>query len=365
MYNKKRLVKSMQKTLKQIIDYKNHRVKIMTVALLALLFSLILFSLSQGKAEIDVGQIIRVVLGKISGNNSFFQELTEAQTAIIWDIRFPRILIAVLVGSGLAVSGAVFQSLLMNPLADSYTMGVSSGAAFGASLAIYINIFLPYYFVPVTLAAFVGAFLTLGLVVLVARAQGNLSTSNLVIAGIIVSTILSAAISMIKSIAGEEVSAIIGWLMGSLVARGWEDVTLGFPVILACIGICIYYAGDLNIMCLGEQEARSLGVDTQRLRRILLVCGSLITAVCVSVSGIIGFVGLIVPHLLRFMVGSDNRVLLPLSALFGGGLLLLADTGARVLLNVEVPVGVVTTLLGGPFFIYIFINRKKSFAREG
>lgn len=351
--------------LKRNVKAKQHKAKVLFIILSIILVTAIIFAVSLGRADINAKKIIAIILAKILRAESFLEGITVAQTAIVWSIRLPRILTSVIVGSGLAVAGAVFQSLLMNPLADSYTMGVSSGAAFGACLAIYLNLFISDIYVPVTLAAFIGAFLTLALVVLIARVKGHINTANLVIAGIIVSTILSAGISFIKNAAGEDVAAIIAWLMGSLSARSWEHVSIGFPIVLICILVCVYYAEDLNIMCLGEQEAIALGIDTQNLRRILLISGSLITAVCVSISGIIGFIGLIVPHLLRFMVGSNNRQLVPLSALLGGILLLFADTGARVLLDAEIPVGVLTTLLGGPFFIYIFMTRKKSFTKEG
>lgn len=354
----------MKVDIKNISSSKYRKAKAIFLILAIMLFICMVISARLGKANIEAVQVLKIIAGKVTGDVQFFQGIKEAQQAIVWDIRLPRIITSILVGSGLAVSGAIFQALLMNPLADSYTMGVSTGAAFGAALAIYISLIFQDFMVPITLCAFVGAFLTLGLVVSIAKVKGHINTANLVIAGIIVSTILSAAISLIKSAAGEQVAAIVYWLMGSLAARSWQHVYLGVPFIVLGTLVCFYFSGELNIMCMGEQEARTLGVDTQKIRRIFLICGSLITAVCVSISGIIGFVGLIVPHMLRFLIGSDNRFLLPLSALFGGILLLLADTAARVLLNVEIPVGVVTTLLGGPFFIYIFASRKKTFTNE-
>jgi iron complex transport system permease protein len=317
-----------------------------------------LTAVNLGRAEITVIDTARIILGKV--NPKWTEGLPDAWSSIVWNIRLPRILTGILVGGGLAISGAVFQALLMNPLADSYTMGVSSGAAFGASVAIFINLYAVGVYLPVTLFAFIGALATLFLVLNIARVDGVLSPSNMIIAGIIVSSIFSAGISFLKSLSGEGVSAIIYWLMGSLSARSWTHVGLCAIIIGIGGGICMYYACDLNLMSLGDEEAQHLGVDTQRVRTILLVCGSLITAVCVSVSGIIGFIGLIVPHLLRFVVGSDNRILLPLSGLMGGLLLLLADTVTRVVLNIEIPVGVFTTLFGGPFFIGIFMRKNKS-----
>ncbi|MFA6807821.1 MAG: iron ABC transporter permease, partial [Eubacteriales bacterium] len=197
------------------------------------------------------------------------------------------------------------------------------------------------------------------LVIFIARKSGSVTSTNLIIAGIIVGSILSSGISFLKSLSGEKVSAIIFWLLGSLSARGWNHVAVGFPFIIAGIIVCIYFSRDLNILSLGEKEARFLGVNPRRTYIVFFIAASMITAACVSISGIIGFVGLIVPHLLRFSLTSDNRVLLPLSALLGGVLLLMADTLSRVLLTVEIPVGVLTTLLGGPFFLYIFIKKNR------
>ena len=341
------------------LSVKKRTQKLLFIGILfaCLITVITIFSVNLGRAEIGTLTTVKIIAGKLGIRSSMLQELPQAKIAIVWDIRLPRILIALLVGSGLAVSGAAFQSLLMNPLADSYTIGVSTGAAFGAVVAIYLNLFIAEDALPITPFAFLGAILTLLLVIRISTRNGYISPTNLIIAGIIVSSILSAGISFLKSASGEQVSAIIYWLMGNLAARTWQQVTLSVPFILCGTMICAYFAGDLNILSLGEKESRSLGVDVQKVRRIYLVTASLMTAVCVSVSGIIGFIGLIVPHLLRFWLTSDNRALIPLSALLGGILLLLADNISRVLFNVEIPVGVITTLLGGPFFIYIFIKK--------
>lgn len=350
----------MKINIQDVLKIKYQKAKVLGLILIISLFVTVFIAINLGKADLSFISVGKIILTKITGNSSYLEGIKESEVAILWEIRFPRILTAVIVGSGLAISGAVFQALLMNPLADSYTMGVSSGAAFGASIAIYLNLFISGFNLPITLCAFLGAFLTLGIVMKIANIRGYVSSSNLVIAGIIVSSILASGISFLKSASGEQVAAIINWLIGSLSARSWQDVTMSFPLILICALICIYYAEDLNVLSLGEEESRALGVDTTKIRKILLISGSLITAICVSVSGIIGFIGLIVPHMLRILLGSDNKFLLPLSFLLGGELLLLADTGARAFMNVEVPVGVLTTLLGGPFFIYIFVKKNRS-----
>lgn len=342
------------------LEIKRRKSFLIGIILLFLSLLLIIMSVNIGRADIKVIEVIKIIVSKITGNTNILDAISKSKVAIVWDIRLPRILVALLVGGGLAVSGAIFQSLLMNPLADPYTIGVSTGAAFGAVLCIYMNIFILQFPMPIMPFAFLGAIITLLIVMKIANIDGYMSSSNLVIAGIIVSSILSAGISFLKSTSGEQVFAIIYWLMGSLNSRTWSQVIVSFPIIIICTFICIYFADDLNILAFGEKEARGLGVNTKRTRNIFLICASLITAVCVSVSGIIGFIGLVVPHIVRFSLTSDNRYLIPISSLLGAILLLMADNISRSLFNIEIPVGVITTLFGGPFFIYIFTSRNKS-----
>jgi iron complex transport system permease protein len=257
------------------------------------------------------------------------------------------------------MSGVVFQGILLNPLADPYTLGVSAGAAFGASLAILLNIhFLGTYSVP--LFAFIGAASTLLFVIYLSSSAEGLSSNNLILSGIIVAAILSAGISFLKYVADEQVAVIIFWLMGSFGSKTWTDVALVISVV--CIGffIFIYYARDLNLMSLGDRSAASLGVDTGRVTLVLLAAASFVAAICVSVSGIIGFVGLLVPHIIRLITGPDNKKLVPVSMLAGAILLLCADTITRAVLPSEIPIGVLTALIGGPFFCYIFRKQQKS-----
>ena len=326
--------------------------------LLVLLVLFCIIAANLGEAKITISQTARVIAGKVLDFPDLYADLSMGYVAIIWDIRLPRILSAVFVGAGLAVAGAVFQALLMNPLADPYTLGVSTGAAFGASLSIYLTLVLGYVFLPVLPTAFLFALLTLFLVNILANRSSGLNSSNLIIAGIIVGSVLSSGISLIKNAAGEDVAAIVFWLMGSLSARTWEHILLLAPLVLIGTIICFYYSNELNLLCTGEENAQRLGVNVKQTRRILLFSASLITAACVSVSGIIGFVGLVIPHLIRFGLSSNNRYLLPLSALLGGLLLMLADNFTRLLFVNEIPVGVLTTLIGGPYFLFLFTRKK-------
>ncbi|MFZ7120081.1 MAG: FecCD family ABC transporter permease, partial [Eubacteriaceae bacterium] len=325
------------------LEIKNQKSKLFIIIFTILIILGIGICANLGEAKVSLFEVVRIILGKIFIKPEMYSDIPRGIVAIIWDIRLPRILCSVFVGAGLSVSGAVFQSLLMNPLADPFTIGISTGAALGASIAIYITGILAIAYVPILPAAFTGALITLFLVTAIANRSKGLNSSNLIIAGIIVSSIMSAGISIIKNAAGEEVGAIIFWIMGSLAARSWEHVFVVVPLVLICCFICIYYANELNILCTGEENAQILGVNVKKVRWILIISASLLTATCVSVSGIIGFVGLVIPHLLRFGLTSNNKYLLPLSALSGGLLLMIADNFSRVFFTSEIPVGVLTT----------------------
>ncbi len=329
------------------------------IVLILLLLSVILISTAMGYIKIPLPAVAKIIFAKIFGNLSWIRGLDEVFPVVIFDVRLPRILTAALVGAGLAMSGVVFQGILLNPLADPYTLGVSAGAAFGAALAILLNIhFLGTYSIP--LFAFIGAASTLLFVIYLSSSAEGLSSNNLILSGIIVAAILSAGISFLKYVADEQVAVIIFWLMGSFGSKTWTDVALIISIV--CIGFCvfIYYARDLNLMSLGNRSAASLGVDTGRVTLVLLAAASFVAAVCVSVSGIIGFVGLLVPHIVRLITGPDNKKLLPVSMLAGAILLLCADTITRAVLPSEIPIGVLTALIGGPFFCYIFRKQQKS-----
>ncbi len=324
--------------------HSRRTVRVLLFLILAL-FIILPVSLMVGPADIDVSQIGDMLSG--TGDST--------SLLIVQDIRIPRMLLAFLVGTALAVAGVVFQGLLTNPLAGPFTLGISSGAAFGASLAILAG--LSAWCLPFT--ALAGAAATLGVVLLLSRGTG-LQPGNLILAGIVVGSILSAAISLVKSLSGESLSAIVFWIMGSLSGRGWLEIRLFLPyLVIGLLGIFIY-ARDLDLLCLGDDHAHSLGVDVTSSRRLLIFFASMVAAAAVAVSGIIGFVGLVVPHALRMLLGPSHRKLAVLSALAGGTLLLYADTLARALsFSGEIPVGVITALLGGPFFCVLLTQRRK------
>lgn len=318
----------------------------------------IVVSTGMGFMNIGAEQIFRVIGANIFSNPELAIKIDSSINYIIMDVRLPRILTAALVGAGLAISGVIYQGILLNPLADPYTLGISSGAAFGASVALLANLTMLGQF-STPLFAFIGAIVTLVLVMKLSTFHGQISAQTLILSGVIVGAILSAGISFLKYLADEQVAIIIFWLMGSFASATWNGVLLLLVTLILGLAVAYYYGRDLNIMSLGRRSSDSLGVETARIRKILLLSASFVTAICVALTGIIGFIGLIVPHLMRYIVGPDNRILIPSSAFAGAILLLLADTLTRAVLPVEVPIGVLTALIGGPFFCIIFRQKQK------
>lgn len=343
--------------------YKPLSYAAMLVLSLIALGVLVVVSAGLGYMDIPFGDVTRAIWESVSGQR-LLGDSAEQIRAVVVDVRLPRIMAALLVGAGLSVAGAVFQGILLNPLADPYTLGVSAGAAFGAAVALLFNMGQAAR-VSIPLFAFTGAALTLFVVIFLSTSgqsgKTGLSSSNLILSGIIISAILSAGISFLKYMADEQVSVIIFWLMGSFAAATWSDVMMLAGSLAVSSAVFMFYARDLNLMSLGEKSAVTLGVNTRNVTLILLITASFLAALCVSVSGIIGFVGLLIPHMIRFATGPDNRKLMPLCFLVGAMLLLGADTLTRAVLPSEIPIGVLTALIGGPVFCVIF---KKSHMTE-
>ncbi|WP_276571888.1 FecCD family ABC transporter permease [Desulfonema magnum] len=317
----------------------------------------IIVSTGMGYISISSADVLKIITAKLTGKNAFLSGMDALFPVVVMDVRLPRILTAAIVGGGLALSGCVFQGILLNPLADPYTLGVSAGAAFGASIALLINFsFIGSYSVP--LFAFTGATITLLFVLYLSSSSGGVSSNNLILSGIIVASILTAGLSFLKYLADEHVSVIVFWLMGSFGSRTWGDVGITLLFVMIGFSISLFFSRDLNLLAMGDRTASSLGVEARRVMLMMLITASLVAAVCVSVSGIIGFVGLLVPHMMRSLTGPDNRRLIPASLLCGAILLLCADTITRAVLPHEIPIGVLTALIGGPFFCYIFRQKQ-------
>jgi len=331
------------------------RVIIVTTLLFFLLILVLLLSITVGSVRMNPYRSIAILLQSILGSK---ETGTETERAIILSLRFPRALLAGLVGAGLSVSGAILQALLRNPLADPYILGVSSGAAVGAIAAIMMGLSTASSGLP--LFSFVGALLTIIVVFYFGRQEGKIHPNTLLLAGVIISSFLSALIMFFISISQkEELRTIIFWLMGDFSFSNYHSVRVIFPYVLLGFLFLYFQARPLNLILTGEEGALQMGVDVEKLKMICYVSASLITAASVSVCGLIGFVGLIVPHSVRLIFGPDHRLLIPSSALVGASFLIASDTLARNLLaTIELPVSVITAAFRGTFFIYLLRTRK-------
>ena len=331
------------------------KVIVISILLGILLGLVILFSIMVGSVKVKPLRSITILFQSILGLKGAG---TETERAIILSLRVPRALLAGLVGAGLSVSGAIFQALLRNPLADPYILGVSSGAAVGAIIAILMG--LSTLSIGLPLASFIGALLTIFIVFNFGKQDGKIHPNTLLLAGVIIGSFLSALIMFFISISQkEELHTIIFWLMGDFSFSNPQAVYMISPYIFFGFIFLYLRARQLNLILSGEESALQMGVDVERLKLISYLLASLITAASVSVCGLIGFVGLIVPHSVRLIFGPDHRLLLPSTALIGASFLIASDTFARTLLApTELPVGVITAAFGGPFVIYLLRTRK-------
>jgi iron complex transport system permease protein len=321
------------------------RVALVLAVLTLLLCASVLIGLATGPSGLSVSEAFRAL---VRGGDS-------AASDIVLRIRLPRVLLAVLVGASLSVAGVLFQALLRNPLADPYILGVSGGAALGGILVLALGGGLGLGYGAVPPAAFIGSLLTLGLLFAVAGVRGRLAPTTLLLTGVVFNAFAAAAIIFTASIAGlVEGMRIFLWLIGNLSATR-IDVAWAVAGFLALgLGCSVPLARDLNLLALGEESALQLGVSVERQRRLLLVATSLMVGAAVAVAGLVGFVGLIVPHLLRLILGPDHRLLVPAAAVAGGAFLVVCDTLARTILpGRELPVGAVTALAGGPLFLFL------------
>lgn len=328
------------------------------ISILVLFFA-VFIACSVGAANITAKDALKVIVSKIF-NVDILGNIKPSTETIIWNVRFPRILLALLIGGVLSVAGTTYQGLLKNPMADPYIIGVSSGAAFGAAVAIASKItfeFLGLSFI--SIMAFSVAVLVMIIVYTISRVGRKVPVTTLLLSGIAIGNFLTAFTSLIMIFSKDDLNKIYFWTMGSLSGKGWEQLIAILPYVVIGIVIIYYFAGDLNIILLGEDTASNLGVEVEKVKRILLLVSTIITAAVVSVSGIIGFVGLIVPHISRLIIGSDNKQLIPLSFVFGAILMICCDTIARSIMVQEIPVGLITAILGGPFFIFLLKRKKK------
>lgn len=325
----------------------------------ALLCTVLLLAVFLGPTRIAPGTVLDVVAGHLLPG--WTSEASPASDAIIWRIRLPRALAALLVGAVLAGAGACYQAIFRNPLADPYLIGVASGAGLGVAVAIVLPFGLTLFGLGLlTPAAFLGALLAVAVGYQLAHADGMALPTTLVLAGVAIAYISGAAMSVLFLIDDQKFLTIFGWLLGGFNGVGWKQAGIVAVYGLPAVALILLHGRLLNVLQLDDDQAAQLGVDVRGVRRRLIVLASLATAAAVSISGLIGFVGLIVPHVVRLIVGPDARRVLPLALLGGGIFLLLADIVARMAIPPqEIPIGVVTALTGGPFFLLLLRRRRR------
>ncbi|HLR21939.1 MAG TPA: iron ABC transporter permease [Tissierellaceae bacterium] len=319
-----------------------------------LLITLFFISFRIGRYSVDGRTLIKVFLSKILPINKTWNDTIET---VVFQVRLPRILGAILVGASLSAAGAVYQGMFKNPLVSTDILGVSAGAGFGAALAI----FLSFNNVGIQIFAFIFGIIAVALVYIISSKIKEDPLIALVIIGILIGSIFSSLTSLIKYLADTEdrLPAITFWLMGSLSSIKLKDIkSILVPIVVGILPL-YFLRWKLNILSLNENEAKTLGLDTERIRIIVIICSTLMTAAAISVSGVIGWIGLVIPHLGRLLVGPDYRILLPTTILLGGSYLLLIDNIARGLTTVEIPLGILTSLIGAPFFIFLLLNRER------
>ena len=342
---------------------KKHYYKRFFVAGVFILLLVVIAAANFGVADISFKQTAMILISKIPIINGLIdmKGIKTTSVIILLQLRLPRIILACLVGAALSVVGAAFQGIFKNPMADPFVLGVSSGAALGASITMVFLKEIEFLGLSViAFNAFLGAITTTFLVYNIAKVGRKVPTATLLLAGISLNYLLSSIISLIMIFNRQEIERIIMWTMGSFSTGSWKEVFLLLIIVIPSIILITMFARDLNVMLLGEENARSLGVNVEGLKKYILIISTIMIAAVVSVSGIIGFVGLIIPHGVRMFTGPDNRVVIPFSAITGAIFLIICDTMARSLVPPsEIPVGIITSIFGVPFFIYLLYKTKK------
>lgn len=333
----------------------HRRFTLYLLLLMGILLATLVFSLGVGAVSIPPRRVLNVIL------NSAQVDRDSTDIAIVRDLRLARVLLAALVGAGLATAGAAFQALFRNPLADPYIIGASSGASLGATLAITLGLSWGFAgFGPVPLAAFLGALLAVFLVYIIAGSSGNSTVIGMLLAGAALSTVLSSAVSMLMLISNESIHEIFAWLMGGFSGRSWIQFWSSGPYLVIGIALLWLCSRPLDALSCGDDTAQTIGLSLRKARGGIVAAASLVTAAAVAASGIIGFVGLISPHIARMLFGATHKRLIPTSALIGAILTLFADDLARTIMApLEIPVGIITSLVGGVFFIYLLKTREQ------
>ena len=355
----------------QKVDLKNGIFKgkpmylVAIVVLAAALILSLLGAVTIGSVDLQVGEVYRVILYKLFGIGDPAVYGSGSMSDIVWFVRLPRLVLAIAIGCSLSIAGVVMQAIVKNPLADPYVLGISSGASLGATLAILLGVGAALGNGYIGIMAFLGAFgVSMG-VIFLANIGGRANSVKLILAGTALSSICSAVsnfVLFVKNNSSGAVNAAVRWTMGSLAAAEWE--TNGMLLVISALGVLFFWSQyrTLNLMLLGDESAITLGTDLHRWRILYLIVASLMVGFAVYAAGVIGFVGLVIPHVVRMLFGTDHKKLIPLSALLGALFLLWADVLCRTLIDrAELPIGVLTSMIGAPVFIYLMARKKYGF----
>ena len=337
----------------------NSKFILLSPIILILLFVVSIISLSNGAVSTSYQDIFSYIFGFLLNTN----DIDPIKEKVITNIRIPRIILSILVGASLAVSGAALQGIFKNPMADPGIIGVSSGAAVGAVFVISIGM-ASYSLLMLPIFSFIGGLSAAFLVFIISRLASSSTSSSFILSGLAVSTFLNSVISLIilSSKKFGELTSILNWLAGGFQDTRWEHVYMTFPIVLAALPVLIIYSNRINILSLSDDSAKSLGLNVNKDKLIILIIATLITSISVAVSGILAFVGIMIPHITRLIVGPDNRVVIPVSALIGSLFILSGDLLARtVMLPNEIRLGVITSFIGAPYFIFLLIKQRKTY----
>jgi iron complex transport system permease protein len=337
-------------------EYSDQKKIRIILSILGLIIITGALTLILGAYSISLESVWKIIFIHLSMGD--LSSIPKLHQTIIWDIRLPRIILAITVGGALAIAGAVFQSTFRNPLVEPYILGVSSGAAFGAALGIVFH----SIFFSVQISAFIFAILAVVSTYSLARIRGQTPLLTLILAGVIVGAIFSALVSLLNYLADDnQLREIIFWLMGGFYYTSWADVILLTPVVFLCFFLIWSRAWNLNVLSMGDEEAQTLGVNPERNKAVMILLATAITALSVSLVGIVAWVGLMMPHASRMILGPDNRFVIPACFCMGALYLLVCDTLARTITVNEVPIGIITSLLGAPYLCYLIRSKGKTF----
>lgn len=349
------------KWLRQYTQISMNRTrKTLLILAIPIVFIIICIGTSIGSSNITIPSIISIIANKLF-NLPLADGIGTQEVSIIWVVRLPRVLLAFMVGAALSVSGAIMQSILKNPMASPFTLGVSSGASLGAGAYIILGLSIPFIGnLALPLVGFISGFLTVIFVILFAnRVDKGMSNNTIILSGMVFSLFANAMLTVISALNTHKIEALSMWQMGSFSMRGWSYVTVGIPFFLFGMIIVLRYLREMDVLTFGEDQAKTIGVETEKVKKRLLLSTAVLSGSAVALSGTIGFIDLIIPHLVRRIFGSKHKLVIPMCAVFGGCLMVITDLVSRTIISPsELPVGAITAVIGAPFFAYIYFSRK-------